>query len=665
MEELILKQSIGFGGYRFPKDSQYILPPVRVQGNPLQIIGGQNLYAYQGMLKTFPGLEKLFDAPLGTLAYRRILGIFPYIVTDGTIYFIICTARKIYSYKAGDTAATDITGGISLTGGNSDFFDAEYWVDTTSGYDPIIILCNGINAQFQWTGTGNCTAVAGSPPISKHLDSFAGHIFASHVLSGATYYGQRDQRSNIDDNEEWGIGTAGVVDLRQSAGHIMGSMVFGEFRFVFKEDSVTLCRSTGSDPPFAYDQQFLPIGLMASKTLIKIWRHDLASFLGTDLNVYVLRRDGGYDVLGDDIVYRLRSYASAENMKYSFSVYIPIIDHVVLFVPTTNDSNHYCDVAFAFNFGEYVRSGMKLWSAPISIGIDMSAGAHGKFKSAYTIAQLGALYETIGDIPGTIGSLFQDATFAEVLLGDRNGYVWQLNETLDTFPAEQTGEHKITDDNSDFDTIGDWLSSIGASSSVAGGNPGNCMKVLNDEGAPAKPDASLMFAVDVEDYLIVGRTYKLCFDVKNDGVMTEDIEWVAAGGDVTPIGTVATTSSWVSHELIFKALNPNWIVRVAAESNIADTEFFLIDNVTLQDVTHSNEIIEWEADFGQLQLAEERGALFRLQEHEVDYRDISGTVKTNKIFDEELGKIHEIKINGTGQICLLEQRFWGTEEGRF
>jgi hypothetical protein len=660
MEELQRKQSIGFLGYRFPKDSQYILPPVRVEGQPMNLIGGQNLYNFNGMLKTFPGLEKLFPEPLGQISFRRILGMFPFVYSDGTIYFIICTARKIYSYKAGDSAAADITGAITLTGGNSDYFDAEYWVDTATGYDPIIILCNGIDAQFEWTGTGNCSAVAGSPPISSYLDSFAGHVFASFVLSGAVYYGQRDQRSNIDDNEDWAAGTAGSVDLRQDAGDIQGSLVFGEFRYIFKEESITLCRSTGSDPPFAYDQQFLPIGAMAGRSILKIWRHELGVFLGNDLNVYVLRRDGAYEVIGDDIVYRIRSYANDENLRYSFSVYLPAIDHVVLFIPTTNDSDAFCDTAFAFNFGEYVRSGMKIWSPPINIGVDMSVGASAKFRSAYTIAQLGELYGTIADIPGTIGSLFQDATFSEVLLGDRYGYIWKLNEVLDTFPVETTGTSLVTGDDTDFDTIGNWTASVGAVSSVAGGNPGNCMKVLNDTLGAAQQTADL----PITD-LTPGKIYKLLFDVKSDGVMTEDIEWRTTGETAEVAGTVAITAAWVSHELIFQATYANTNLQVRPDANTADTEFFLIDNVTLQDVTHVDTIISWEADFGQLQLAQGRGEFFRLQEHEIDYRDGTGLVKTNRIYDEELAKIHEISVTGTGLIAMLEQRFWGTEEGRF
>lgn len=660
MEELNLKQSIGFLGYRFPKDGQYVLPPVRVDGQPMRLVGGQNLYNFNGMLKTFPGLEKLFEEPLGILDYRRILGMFPFVYSDGTIYFVICTARRIYSYKAGDTSATDITGSITLTGANSDHFDGEYWVDTATGYDPIIILCNGIDPQFEWTGTGNCSAVSGSPPISRYLDSFAGHVFASYVLSGAVYYGQRDQRSNIDNNEDWAAGTAGVVDLRQSEGNIIGSLVFGEFRYIFKEDSIALCRATGSYLPFAYDQEFLPIGAMAPKSILKIWRHDLGVFLGSDLNVYVLRKDGAYEAIGDDIVYRIRSYANDENLQYAFTVYLPIIDHILMCIPTTNDSNAYCDIGFAFNFGEFIKNGMKIWSPPIIFGVHMSAAASAKFRSSYTIAQLGELYETIGDIPGTIGALFQDATFSEVLFGDRYGYIWKLNEVLDTFPVEQTGDSLVTGDDTDFDTIGGWTASVGAVSSVTGGNPGNCMKVLNNTAGAAKQTADLTIAD-----LTPGKIYKLLFDVKSDGLMTEDIEWRTTGESAETVGTVPITASWVSHEIIFRSSFANTNLQVRAESDTLDTEYFLIDNVTLQDVTHVNTIISWAADFGQLQLAEGRGEFFRLQEHEIDYRDGSGLVKTNRIYDEELAKIHEIAISGTGRVALLEQRLWGTEEGRF
>jgi len=664
-EELVQKLSIGFQGLRYPKDGQYIIPPVR-GGNPLGMIGGQNLYVHEGMLKTFPGLEQILASPLGILDYRRILGIFPYIATGGTVYFVVCTAKKVYSYTAGAAAAVDITGALTFTGDNADYFDAEYWVDTGGGsYDPVIIMTNGVDDQFQWDGTGSCTAVGGTAPKARYLSNFSGHIFASYVLAGATYYHQRDYRSNIDDAADYAGGTAGAVDLRQSPGEIMGSVVFGEFRYIFKDNGISLCRATGIDPPFDYDQDFLPIGVIAPQTILKIWRHELCVFLGSDLDFYILRRDGAYDPIGESIALLIREYPNDETLKYSFAIYAPNIDHIILFVPTSNDSEAYCDTAFAFNLGEYLRSGNKMWSAPISIGVDMSAGTVGRFRSGYTIAQLGALYDTIGDIPGTIGSLFQDKTFSEVVLGDNNGYLWKLDENLETFPEYVGGPSVITGDNSDMDTVGNWQATVGEVHSIAGGSPGNCLRVRNNTGGAAQATTRLWIPILLLSGLTPGRTYSLLVRIKNDGVMTEDVEAYFDSVAEEVVATLATTSEWVAHEIIFKAVNANKGIYFRAESNIQDTEYFLIDTVTLQDVTFVHNAIPWEADLGALQLAENRGDNFRLEEHEIDYRDGSGALFTNKIFDDDLAKVHEVTISGTGKVALLEQRFWGTEEGRF
>lgn len=430
------RDSIGFLGYRYLPQSKHLIRPILPDGSPSELLDGKNLLHQDLTLTTMLGFEKMFATQLGESGKRRCMGIHPYIATDNTIYWILCYPSKIYSYKAGDTAPTDITGAVTLTGDEiTHYFDATYFVDTTSTYVPWIILTNGKDPMIKWNGTGNCATLGGTPPLARYITSFGGHLVASWITSGGASYGQRDFRSDVLEAEDWSGGLAGSVDLRQDATNIRGSIIFGDIRFVLKESSTTVSRFTGYDPPFVYSQEELPIGLAAPRTLIKCWKYDYGFFLAPDLNCYVIRKDGMYEAVGDNITYKLREYSNDETIRYSFAFYFPALDYIFLAIPSTDHATNYCDLMFGFDLGTYLKTGEKIWTPPIEVGKYISAAGVGKFKGSYSIGDLGELSSdgTIGGLSGTIGSFFQEAAFSQVIFADNDGYVYGFDETLATF----------------------------------------------------------------------------------------------------------------------------------------------------------------------------------------------------------------------------------------
>jgi hypothetical protein len=377
------------------------------------------------------------QAQLGSATKRRCVGAWQYIDGNGDIALILAYPDRIYAYYPGDTSPTEITGSaITLSGTITDYFDASYWVDTSTGYDPWIVFSNGVDAPFYWDGTGDCALLGGSPPIGKYVSSFSGHLFISNVVSGGTDYVQRDSRSDVDDAETWGGGFAGTNDLRQSDGAITGSVSFGDLRFVFKEKNATICRATGYEPPLLYEQDEIPIGCIAPKTLIKVWRHDYAFFMGNDLNFYVVAKDGSYKAVGDNVKDRLRDWTNDSKLRYSFAVYFPGIDHVLVGLPSTEHATDFCDKFLAFDLGYFLKTGQAVWSTPIELGVNMSAGSILRFRQAYKIGDLGVVSSdgTIGGLSGyQIKDFFSDSAFSQLVLADNNGYVYRVNESIDTF----------------------------------------------------------------------------------------------------------------------------------------------------------------------------------------------------------------------------------------
>jgi hypothetical protein len=370
---------------------------------------------------------------LGSSGKRRCVGAWSYITGDGDVYLILAYPDKIYQYAPGQASPIEITGSVTLTGTNTDSFDATYWVDTSVGYDPWIIMTNGIDPPIYWDGSGNAATLSGSPPLGKYVTSFAGHCFLSNVTSGGVDYTQRDYRSDIDEADDWAAGFAGSNDLRQSDGAITGSLTFGDLRFVFKEYSTTICRATGYDPPLVYEQDELPVGCIAPKTLIKTWRRDYAFFMGNDLNLYLVAKDGSFVPIGDNITHRIREWSNDAQLKYSFAVYFPEIDHIVLGVPSTSSATDYCDKLFAFDLGYYLETGNTVWSTPIDLGVALAAGSVLKFRRSYTIGDLGVLSSDtfISGLSGyQIKDLFSDASFSQLVMADNNGYVYRFDSAI-------------------------------------------------------------------------------------------------------------------------------------------------------------------------------------------------------------------------------------------
>jgi hypothetical protein len=152
------------------------------------------------------------------------------------------------------------------------------------------------------------------------------------------------------------------------------------------------------------------------------------------------------------------------------------------------------------------------------------------------------------------------------------------------------GDERVTGDNSDFDTIGDWLDYEGNGdvSSVAGGNPGNCMRILNDSGLPTRITAALGFSSPLS-----AGTYTLTFDAKNDGVMTEDVRWVFQGTGIIYQYDIELTSSWQTFE--YEVVVPDgwietsiWLNTMGFNNN---GEYWLVDNFSITENPNANAAI--------------------------------------------------------------------------
>ena len=175
-------------------------------------------------------------------------------------------------------------------------------------------------------------------------------------------------------------------------------------------------------------------------------------------------------------------------------------------------------------------------------------------------------------ISATGGIVEEGGVLKENLLTNSGFDVWS-NSTL-----ENVGSSFISGDNTDMDTQGDWVASSGDTTlSISSGE----LKVLNTKGSASHIVGAYLDVLDPNN-VVTGKLYRINFDITSDGSMTENIKFSLAG---TKMGDVPITAGKVSHSIVFEADTDAVYVTFIVNSSIDNAEFFLLDNVTLYEVT--------------------------------------------------------------------------------
>lgn len=142
---------------------------------------------------------------------------------------LVCYAgNKIATASASSIGAwTDITGAVTFT--------------PTAGYDwaaalnGILVLGGPNTVPIQWTGTGNCTALGGSPPFGENCGTMVNnYLFMGNDVANPS----RVWWSAIQDPNTWP--GANFVDVRpeDSSNPITALFPFGEDLLIFKSNCI-------------------------------------------------------------------------------------------------------------------------------------------------------------------------------------------------------------------------------------------------------------------------------------------------------------------------------------------------------------------------------------------------------------------------------------------
>jgi hypothetical protein len=155
--------------------------------------------------------------------------------------------------------------------------------------------------------------------------------------------------------------------------------------------------------------------------------------------------------------------------------------------------------------------------------------------------------------------------------------------------SQTGGDALVTGDNSDFDTIGDWYTTVGTISSVGGGNPGNCLKVLNDEGHVAKPNMRFTLTPAISGAF----SGHLTFDIKSNVVVSGGIRPAFSGSAFLGGSVYAVSTNWMTQQWYFTIPAGHYmdLFSIYTWDNVDDGVYFMVDNVSITEISDENAVI--------------------------------------------------------------------------
>ena len=209
------------------------------------LIAGQNLRFIRGSFYKRPGLHNTGAAALSGRVqkffdyYNLARQQFPMCITTTTLYTL---SGGVWTAVGG--AGSGLTGAITI-------------IPQFAVFSGNLICVNGVNAPFEWTGSGNATALTGgAPQTAAYILNYGSHlILGSPTLSGGILKPQRLMWSDFANENQWASGDAGFFDFSDTSDVMIQLATFGDYGIVVKNRSIWLITATASPIFYLFDKR--------------------------------------------------------------------------------------------------------------------------------------------------------------------------------------------------------------------------------------------------------------------------------------------------------------------------------------------------------------------------------------------------------------------------
>jgi hypothetical protein len=221
--------------------------------------------------------------------------------TRTTVYKIESTGQQFVTVDTGDritvgpdddyvTVGEDTLGWASIhdssafTGGAGDFVEMVPFFDSSGA--EILVIGNGIDENRKWTGTGNISTLAGSPPKTKYFEVYKNYLFNLYTTESGTAYPRRARYSALGNGESYP--SAYFIDFKKTTDAIVGGKALRNALVVYKEKSISLVDYVGGSLIFNTKENYIEGRGALSHRCVQRWSKgpELHYFISSDLEAY-------------------------------------------------------------------------------------------------------------------------------------------------------------------------------------------------------------------------------------------------------------------------------------------------------------------------------------------------------------------------------------------
>lgn len=194
----------------------------------------------------------------------NIQGINYLLQADADNWLVAVAGSKLYQAASFGTTFTDVTGAITITSGANNKWDLLTFNDSIVGFGG---SPTSPDAPFIWTGSGNASALGGSPPSAYGAFTTNNRVFAFRTNANpSTIYW-----SIIGNAADWtgsGSGSAVIGSLSDNQKVTAAIVISTNYLIVFKENSTY--QMVISSSPFPVYSLFDNVGCVGKKAAVNV-----------------------------------------------------------------------------------------------------------------------------------------------------------------------------------------------------------------------------------------------------------------------------------------------------------------------------------------------------------------------------------------------------------
>lgn len=340
-----------------------------------------NVTPAENSYRSFPSLANYSNALTarcqGTYTARDSLAV---------VYNFAGDATKLYQESSAG-AYTDFS---RLAGGAYTIAADDYWEFVQWGNT--VIAVNGTDVAQEITlSASNFTALAGSPPVARHIAVVRDFV----VMGNVSTLPQRVQWSGTNNSQTWATSASTLADAQDLAGDggWVQKIVGGEYGTVFQERSIWRMSFVGSPVVFQFDQVEKSRGALAAQSVVGYGNY---SFYLADEGFMVFNGSSS-ESIGEKKINRTFFNDLDSTYTYRVNAVVDTVNQLyIVAYPGSGNTGGNPNKLLVYNWG------VGKW-APVEVTTEILAK---RVSKGYTLDGLDAVSSSIDALPISLDSRF-------------------------------------------------------------------------------------------------------------------------------------------------------------------------------------------------------------------------------------------------------------------